>query len=59
LTSRDIDATVAASALVAMVEGYAVERYAAATSAERAAAVRTLAALWYGGLTELSSGPGG
>lgn len=58
LTSRDIDATVAASALVAMVEGYAVERYATATSDERVAAVRTLAALWYGGLTELGGGPG-
>lgn len=50
----DVDVEVAASALVAMVEGYATERYAAATPEERAGAVRTLAALWYGAITQLA-----
>lgn len=47
------DPTVAAGALVAMVEGYATDRLAAAGSAERHAAVTTLAELWFGGLLRL------
>lgn len=50
------DPTVAAGALVAMVEGYATDRLAAAGTRERAAAVRTLAELWFGGLTRLTFG---
>ena len=50
------DATVAAGALVAMVEGYATDRLAAAGSSERRAAVTTLAELWFGGLQRLGTG---
>jgi AcrR family transcriptional regulator len=50
------DPTVAAGALVAMVEGYTTDRLAAAGSAERESAVTTLAAIWMGGLVRLSAG---
>ncbi len=49
------DPTVAAGALVAMVEGYATDRLAAAGSSERHAAVTTLAELWFGGLVRLGT----
>lgn len=49
------DPTVAAGALVAMVEGYATDRLAAAGSTERHAAVTTLAELWFGGLLRLGT----
>lgn len=52
------DPETVASALVAMVEGYAVARYGGADPAERKEAVRTLAALWVGGLGALSDQPG-
>lgn len=55
---RSHDVTVAASALVAMVEGYAVARFAEADPGERQAAVRTLTALWVGGLGALAADPG-
>lgn len=49
------DPHVAAAALVGMVEGYATQRYGEAVgSAQRDAAVRTLASLWYGGVQQLS-----
>lgn len=48
------DPVVAAGALVAMVEGYTTDRLAAGGSAEREAAVNTLAQLWFGGLIRLS-----
>lgn len=44
------DPTIAASALVAMVEGYATQGLAADDPAQREATVRTLAAIWFGGL---------
>ena len=50
------DPTVAAGALVAMVEGYTTDRLAAGGSAERHAAVTTLAELWFGGLRRLGTG---
>lgn len=50
------DPTVAAGALVAMVEGYATDRLAEAGSAERSSAVTTLAELWFGGLSRLGAG---
>lgn len=50
------DPTVAAGALVAMVEGYTTDRLAAAGSRERHAAVTTLAELWFGGLLRLGGG---
>ena len=50
------DAHTAASALVAMVEGYAVEHQSSGSSEAPAAAVRTLAAIWYGGLIGLAGG---
>ena len=46
------DPTVAAGALVAMVEGYTTDRLAAGGTAERDAAVTTLAELWFGGLND-------
>lgn len=49
------DPSVAAGALVAMVEGYATERFHGADDAERAAAVRTLAAIWFGGIQQLAA----
>lgn len=49
------DPTVAAGALVAMVEGYTTDRLAAAGSSERHAAVTTLAELWFGGLLRLGA----
>lgn len=54
LAHTDHDPTVAAGALVAMVEGYTTDRLAAAGSAGREAAVRTLAEIWMGGLLRLS-----
>ena len=50
------DPTVAAGALVAMVEGYTTDRLAAAGTNERHAAVTTLAELWFGGLLRLGGG---
>ena len=50
------DPTVAAGALVAMVEGYTTDRLAASGSVERHDAVTTLAELWFGGLQRLGSG---
>ena len=49
------DPTVAAGALVAMVEGYATDRLAEAGSHQRDLAVTTLAELWFGGLARLGS----
>lgn len=49
------DAGVAAGALVAMVEGYTVDRLAVAGSEGRSSAVHTLATLWVGGLIRMSS----
>ena len=54
--ARGHDPVVAASALVAMVEGFAVEHLPAASEEQRAATVRTLAALWHGGLAALDEG---
>ncbi|MDX1619788.1 MAG: TetR/AcrR family transcriptional regulator [Nitriliruptorales bacterium] len=51
----DHDPRVAASALIAMVEGYATRTFEAAPEQERSAAIRTLAAIWAGGIRELSS----
>ena len=48
------DATVAAAALVAMVEGYATEGLRADEAVDRESRVRTLAALWFGGLVGLT-----
>lgn len=48
------DATVAAGALVAMVEGYTTDRLAESGSLEREAAVTTLAEIWMGGLMRLA-----
>ena len=56
LAGTSHDATVAAGALVAMVEGYTTDRLAAGGSAEREAAVTTLAELWFGGLQRLGAG---
>lgn len=50
------DPTVAASALVAMVEGYATQGLAADDPGQREATVRTLAAIWYGGLIRMVEG---
>jgi AcrR family transcriptional regulator len=47
------DPHVAAAALVAMVEGYATQGLRADDETDRAARVRTLAALWFGGLLGL------
>ncbi|MTV26172.1 TetR/AcrR family transcriptional regulator [Nitriliruptoraceae bacterium ZYF776] len=48
------DPHTAAAALVAMVEGYATEGLGADDEDARAAVVRTLAALWFGGLLGLT-----
>lgn len=48
------DPTVVASALVAMVEGYATGGLLSAGTAEREAAVRTMARIWVGGLHRLA-----
>lgn len=48
------DPTVAAAALVAMVEGYATQGLRADDAEDRASRVRTLAALWFGGLLGLT-----
>lgn len=48
------DPSVAAGALVAMIEGYATERFHLASDDERAASVRTLAAVWFGGIQQLA-----
>lgn len=49
------DPVAAASALVAMVEGYAIEHLGSRTAAPPAA-VRTLTAIWHGGLQSLAEG---
>ncbi|WP_052667707.1 TetR/AcrR family transcriptional regulator [Nitriliruptor alkaliphilus] len=48
------DPSVAAAALVAMVEGYATQGLRADDDADRASRTRTLAALWFGGLLGLT-----
>lgn len=48
------DPTVAAAALVAMVEGYATQGLRGDAAADRASRTRTLAALWFGGLLGLT-----
>lgn len=48
------DASVAAAALVAMVEGYATQGLRADDAVDRESRVRTLAALWFGGLVGLT-----
>lgn len=48
------DPSVAAGALVAMVEGYTVDRLAAAGSRGRRSAVNSLATIWVGGLIHLA-----
>jgi AcrR family transcriptional regulator len=54
LTDTPHDPTVAAAALVAMVEGYATQGLRADDAEDRASRVRTLAALWFGGLLGLT-----
>lgn len=51
------DPVVAASALVSMVEGFAIEHFPAASRKAREDAARTLAAIWHGGLHALSEPP--
>lgn len=48
------DPSVAAAALVAMVEGYATQGLSSDDPERRAAVVRTLSALWFGGLRGLA-----
>lgn len=48
------DPSVAAAALVAMVEGYATQGLRADGAVDRESRVRTLAALWFGGLVGLT-----
>lgn len=48
------DPQVAAAALVAMVEGYATEGMRQDDAVDRASRVRTLSALWFGGLLGLA-----
>jgi len=50
------DATHAAGALVAMVEGYASHGLSGDDDDARAAAAETLTALWFGGLRQLADG---
>ena len=50
------DPTVAASALVAMVEGYATQGLAADDPEQRETTVNTLAAIWFGGLIRMVEG---
>lgn len=52
------DASVAAGALVAMVEGYATERFAKSSQGAREQAVLTLTELWFGGIQRLAGGVG-
>jgi AcrR family transcriptional regulator len=47
------DPSVAAAALVAMVEGYATQGMATDDPAQRASVVATLSAIWFGGLLRL------
>ncbi len=54
LEGTDHDPSVAAAALVAMVEGYATQGLRADDAADRASRTRTLAALWFGGLLGLT-----
>ncbi|MEX1162022.1 MAG: TetR/AcrR family transcriptional regulator [Nitriliruptor sp.] len=54
LASTPHDPKVAAAALVAMVEGYATQGLRADDAEDRASRVRTLAALWFGGLLGLT-----
>ncbi|MFP5309325.1 MAG: TetR/AcrR family transcriptional regulator [Actinomycetes bacterium] len=53
------DPTIAAGALVAMVEGYATQRVDVADDGARDAAVTTLAELWFGGIARLTLRPAG
>ena len=48
------DPSVAAAALVAMVEGYTLQRFSPASDEAREQAVRTLTDLWFGGIARLS-----
>jgi AcrR family transcriptional regulator len=52
------DPSVAAAALVAMVEGYATQGLRFDDEADRASRTRTLAALWFGGLLGLTQPTG-
>jgi AcrR family transcriptional regulator len=54
LAATSHDPHVAAAALVAMVEGYATQGMRADDPVDRASRVRTLAALWFGGLHGLT-----
>jgi hypothetical protein len=54
LTGTAHDPKVAAAALVAMVEGYATQGLRRDDTADRESRVRTLAALWFGGLLGLT-----
>jgi AcrR family transcriptional regulator len=54
LRATDHDPHVAAAALVAMVEGYATQGMSADDPDDRASRVRTLSALWFGGLLGLT-----
>jgi AcrR family transcriptional regulator len=53
LADTDHDASVAAAALVAMVEGYATQGMATDDPDQRASVVSTLSAIWFGGLLRL------
>lgn len=54
LVNTPHDPAVAAGALVAMVEGYTVDRLAVAGSSGRNAAVNSLATIWVGGLIRMA-----
>ena len=54
LAHTDHHPSVAAAALVAMVEGYATQGLRADDAVDRESRVRTLAALWFGGLVGLT-----
>ena len=57
LSGTPHDPAVAAAALVAMVEGYAIQGIADEDPQRRAAEVRTLTSLWLGGLIRLTEDP--
>lgn len=54
VAGTDHDPHVAAAALVAMVEGYATQGLRTDDPVDRSSRVRTLAALWFGGLVRLT-----
>lgn len=54
LHHTDHDPAVAAAALVAMVEGYTMQRFRPSSDEAREQAVRTLTDLWFGGIARLS-----